>query len=93
MVCQAKKLDPRGQNNESLLHLSVSNSAAIPRTGGGGTEEAEETDMFPSEAVVKYLLEAGYQPNVQNEAGETPLHVAAKKVKKNCFFKLDLASF
>ena len=48
--------------------------------------------MFPSEAVVKYLLEAGYQPNVQNEAGETPLHVAAKKVRKNCFFTLNMAS-
>jgi len=76
VVCEAKNLNPRGQNNESLLHLSVSNSSTIPRTGA---EEPEPNDMFPSEDVVKYLLEAGYDPNVKNEAGETPLHVAAKK--------------
>ena len=76
----AKNLNPRGQNNESLLHLSVSNNSTIPRTGA---EEPEPNDMFPSEDVVKYLLEAGYDPNVRNEAGETPLHVAAKKVRKN----------
>ena len=84
IVCEAKNLNPRGQSNESLLHLSVSNSSTILRTGA---EEPEPSDMFPCEDVVKYLLEAGYDPNVKSEAGETLLHVTAKKVRKNLWKK------
>ena len=43
--------------------------------------EDDKGDMFPSEAVVQFLLECGFDANTKNEAGETPLHVAAKKVK------------
>ena len=80
-VVRARELQPRNQNNDTLLHMSVnntSNNSVIPHQA---LMEDDKSDMFPSEAVVQFLLECGFDANTKNDAGETPLHVAAKKVK------------
>ena len=87
VVTEARKLDPRSQKKENLLHMAVTNNTAIPTQG---LIDDDQGDMFPSEAVVKFMLECGYDVNVNNEEGETPLHVAAKKVRKKIPYTADL---
>lgn len=73
-----RDLSPRSQTRESLLHLAVSSSSAVTSTT---ILDEEHNQRFPSEQVVKFLLEAGFDPNSKNVERETPLHVAAKKVR------------
>ena len=73
-----KDLSPLSQSQESLLHLAVSSSSAV--TSNTFLDE-EHSQLFPSEQVAKFLLQTGFDPNSRNADRETPLHVAAKKVR------------
>ena len=75
-----KDLSPLSQSQESLLHLAVSSSSAV--TSNTFLDE-EHSQLFPSEQVVKFLLQTGFDPNSRNADRETPLHVAAKKVRSD----------
>ena len=77
MVCEAKSLHPLNHSNDTLLHLATTNTSAI---AGNNILEPEQSELFPSDIVVKFLLDTGFDPNSVNDKGETPLHVAAKKV-------------
>lgn len=76
VVCEAKSLHPLNHSNDTLLHLATTNTSAI---AGNNILEPEQSELFPSDIVVKFLLDTGFDPNSVNDKGETPLHVAAKK--------------
>ena len=83
-VCEARNLAPVSQASESLLHLAVSSSSAITISSSfteADTGARDIGDLFPSPELVSYLCQAGFSPGEKNELGETPLHVAAKKVR------------
>lgn len=62
--------DPRGQDGESLLHLSVDPKISL-------TSE-EFFSPFPSLAVVQLLIECGAQINAVDKKKNTPLHNSIK---------------
>ena len=73
-----KEINPRTQNNNSVLHLAVSVNS--PVTSNSFLDD-ESIEIFPNRDVVNFLLECGHSVIVRNTAWETPLHVATKKVK------------
>ena len=80
-VKEARSLKLENQQGDSLLHMAASSSSKIDNSS---ILDPEQSDIFPNESVVKYLLEAGFDPNKVNDLGETSLHVAAKNVSKDC---------
>lgn len=76
LVSHMKEINPRTQNNNSVLHLAVSVNS--PVTSNSFLDD-ESIEIFPNRDVVKFLLECGHSVIVRNTAWETPLHVATKK--------------
>jgi len=76
LVSHIKRIDPRAQNNDSILHLAVSASSAVR---SNSFLDDESIEIFPNQDVIKFLIECGYSLNLRNESRETPLHVATKK--------------
>ena len=74
-----RDLSPVSQDQHSLLHLAVSNTPAV---SSNSFLDQDHNELFPSDLVVKFLLQAGFDPNSRNSDRETPLHVAAKKVRE-----------
>ena len=82
-----RDLAPVSQDQHSLLHLAVSNTPAV---SSPSFLDQDHNELFPSDTVVKFLLQAGFDPNSRNSDRETPLHVAAKKVRAHCSVLSDL---
>jgi len=71
----------------TLLEARANASIEVSKARGGGSllhlamQIDEEEDLYsiisPSTGIVGMLLAAGVDPNRQNNAGETPLHLAA----------------
>ena len=78
VVREMRDLAPVSQDQHSLLHLAVSNTPAV---SSNSFLDQDHNELFPSDTVVKFLLQAGFDPNSRNSDRETPLHVAAKKVR------------
>ena len=77
VVKETKSLHPVNQQKDSLLHMAASSSS---KSDNSNFLDPEQSDIFPCESVVNYLLKAGFDPNTVNDKGETSLHVAAKNV-------------
>ena len=90
VVQEMKHLEPLSQHQDSLLHLAVSNTSAVATNT---FLEEDHNQLFPSELVVKFLLQTGFDPNSRNSDRETPLHVAAKKVGLEIDSHLNFAKF
>jgi hypothetical protein len=76
LVSDIKRMNPRTENNDSILHLAVSANSAVR---SNSFLDDESIEIFPSTEVIKFLIDCGYSLNLRNEFGETPLHVATKK--------------
>jgi len=76
LVKHVKSIDPRAQNEDSILHLAVSASSSVK---SNSFLDDESIEIFPNHEVIKFLIECGYSLNSRNESRETPLHVATKK--------------
>jgi len=77
LVNHIKRIDPRAQNNDSLLHLAVSANSSVK---SNSFLDDESIEIFPNTDVIKFLIDCGYSLNLRNASRETPLHVATKKV-------------
>eukprot|EP00092_Neocalanus_flemingeri_P030503 GFUD01033118.1.p1 GENE.GFUD01033118.1~~GFUD01033118.1.p1 ORF type:complete len:651 (+),score=133.69 GFUD01033118.1:226-2178(+) len=80
LVNHVKRIDPRAQNNDSILHMAVSSNSSVK---SNSFLDDESIEIFPNQDVVKFLIECGYSLNLRNESRETPLHVATKKENYN----------
>jgi len=76
LVNHIKRIDPRAQNNDSILHLAVSANSSVK---SNSFLDDESIEIFPNTDVIKFLIDCGYSLNLRNASRETPLHVAAKK--------------
>lgn len=69
-VYELVKLDARGANQATPLHLACSEKTS--------TVGKYPVCSFPSTDVAKLLLDSGASPNSADADGNTPLHIAAK---------------
>jgi len=76
LVKHFKKLCPRAQSGDSILHLAVAATSAVR---SHSFLEDDSINLFPSPEVVAFLLSCGFSVHSRNSEGETPLHVAAIK--------------
>ena len=68
-VYEFLRLDPRGKNGSSLLHLACArDTSAVGRY---------PICVFPSVPAISLLLECGADPNAVDSDGNTALHTAA----------------
>lgn len=75
IVYRLVRMAPLGQRRSTLLHLACA----------GDTTEVGRYPIckFPSLDVISLLIEVGADPNALDQAGNSPLHIAAKDVPSN----------
>jgi len=76
LVKHFKRLSPRAQNGDSILHLAVAATSAVR---SNSFLDDESISLFPSAQVVEFLLHCGFSTSCRNNEAKTPLHTAALK--------------